>query len=76
MEDLDKSLIEDILTPKDVSRLLKVSRPWPYVMVKRGLLPHYKMGEYGKKGVIRFRRGDIEAYLARCRVEGKGIGKP
>jgi excisionase family DNA binding protein len=56
--------LEELLSPKELSKLLKVSRPWPYVMVKRGLLPHYKIGK-----VIRFRRSDIEAFLERFRVE-------
>jgi len=56
--------MEELISPKELSRLLKVSRPWPYVMVKRGLLPHYKIGK-----VVRFRRSDIEAFLERFRVE-------
>jgi len=35
-------------------------------MVKRGLIPHYKMGK-----VIRFRLSDVEAFLAKFRVERK-----
>ncbi len=56
--------MEELLSPKDLSKLLKVSKPWPYIMVKRGLLPYYKMGK-----VIRFKWSDIEAYLAESRVE-------
>jgi excisionase family DNA binding protein len=37
-------------------------------MVKRGLLPCYKMGK-----VIRFRRSDIKAFLERSRVERRGL---
>jgi excisionase family DNA binding protein len=59
--------LEELLSPKELCRLLKVSKPWPYVMVKRGLLPHYKMGR-----VIRFRQSDIEAYLNQSRIERKG----
>lgn len=58
--------MEELLSPKELSRLLKVSKPWPYIMVKRGLLPCYKMGK-----VIRFKLSDIEAYLERSRVERK-----
>jgi len=58
--------MEELISPKEVSRLLKVSKPWPYIMVKRGLLPYYKMGK-----VIRFKWSDIEAYLQRSRVEGR-----
>jgi excisionase family DNA binding protein len=58
--------MEELLSPKELSMLLKVSKPWPYVMVKRGLLPYYRMGK-----AIRFRRSDIEAFLERSRVETK-----
>ncbi len=56
--------MEEILSPKEVSKLLKVSKPWPYVQVKRGLLPHYKMGK-----LLRFKRSDIEKFLEETRVE-------
>ncbi len=56
--------MEELLSPKELSKLLKVSKPYPYLMIKRGLLPYYKMGK-----VIRFKRSDIEAYLERSRVE-------
>jgi excisionase family DNA binding protein len=36
--------LEELLSPKELSNLLKVSKPWPYIMVKRGVLPCYKMG--------------------------------
>jgi excisionase family DNA binding protein len=56
--------MEALISPKELSKLLKVSKPWPYIMVKRGFLPCYKMGK-----VIRFRWSDIEDYLERSRVE-------
>jgi excisionase family DNA binding protein len=55
--------VEELISPRELSRLLKVSKPWPYIMVKRGVLPYYKMGK-----VIRFRWSDIEAYLERSRM--------
>jgi excisionase family DNA binding protein len=58
--------VEELLSPKELSRLLKVSKPWPYIMVKRRLLPYYKMGK-----VIRFKWSDIEVYLEQSRVEKK-----
>jgi excisionase family DNA binding protein len=56
--------LEELLSPKELSKLLKVSKPWPYIMVKRGLLPYYKMGK-----VVRFRWSDIEDFLERSRIE-------
>lgn len=64
--EIKRDKLEELLGPKELSRLLKVSKPWPYIMVKRGLLPCYKMGK-----VIRFRWSDIEAYLERSRVENR-----
>jgi excisionase family DNA binding protein len=61
---LSRVNIEELISPKELSRILKVSKPWPYVMVKRGLLPCYKMGK-----IIRFKSSDIEAYLEQSRVE-------
>jgi excisionase family DNA binding protein len=58
--------VEELLSPKEVSKLFKVSKPWPYVMAKRGVLPYYKMGK-----IIRFKREEIEAFLSRCRIAAK-----
>jgi excisionase family DNA binding protein len=58
--------MEELISSKELPRLLKVSKPWPYVMVKRGLLPCYKMGK-----VIRFKWSDIETFLERSKVESK-----
>jgi excisionase family DNA binding protein len=60
--------MEEYLSPKGVSKYLKVSKPWPYVMAKRGILPYHKMGK-----VIRFKRSDIEAFLERSRVERRDL---
>ena len=61
--------MDEILSPKELSKILKVSKPWPYVMVKRGLLPYLKMGK-----LIRFRQSDIEKFLEESRVERKEKG--
>ncbi len=55
---------EEFLSPIELSKLLKVSKPWPYVMVKRGLLPCYKMGK-----TVRFKRSDIDEFLSNSRME-------
>lgn len=56
--------MEELISPKELCKYLKVSKPWPYVMVKRGVLPCYRMGN-----VIRFKRSDVGAYLERFRVK-------
>lgn len=60
--------IEEFLSPKEVCKLLKVSKTWPYKMAKRGLLPHYKFGS-----LIRFKKSDIEAFLEKSKVEAREI---
>jgi excisionase family DNA binding protein len=63
--------LEELISPKELCRLLKVSETWPYKMIQRGRLPYYKI-----EGVVRFRRRDIEAFLEECR-KGKNeiVGK-
>jgi excisionase family DNA binding protein len=58
--------MEELISPKELSKLLNVSKTWPYKMAKRGCLPCYRL-----EGVIRFKRADIEAYLERSRSEKK-----
>jgi excisionase family DNA binding protein len=56
--------LEELISPKELCKLLKVSETWPYKMIQRGRLPYYKIG-----GVVRFRRRDIESFLEECRKE-------
>jgi len=58
--------MEEFVSPKEVCKLLKVSKTWPYKMAKRGLLPHYKF-----ERVVRFRKSDIDAFLEKARVEAR-----
>jgi excisionase family DNA binding protein len=57
---------DEILSPREVSRLWKVSRPFPYVLAHRGVLPFHKLGK-----TIRFKRSDIERFFEESRVEKK-----
>ena len=64
--------MEELISPKELCKLLKVSPTWPYKMIQRGRLPYYKI-----EGVVRFRRSDIETFLEESRMEAKGtkVGK-
>jgi excisionase family DNA binding protein len=55
---------DEILSPREVSKELKVSRPLPYQWVKRGLIEYYKIGK-----TIRFRRSFLEKFLEEHRVK-------
>ena len=58
--------MEELMTAQEISRLLKVSRIWPYRAAKKGLIPYYRMGD-----PVRFSRIGVEAYLQKTRVEVK-----
>ena len=66
--------MDEIITPKEVAKLFKTSRPWPYQMAYRGRLPYHKIGEK----LIRFKRSDVERFFEESRVEKKEkeIGNP
>lgn len=57
----------DLLTPTQVGRTLKVSTDTVYKWIKRGHLPHYKLGE-GKNGTVRLSPRDIKDFLDRRRI--------
>jgi excisionase family DNA binding protein len=61
--------LEELISPKELSKLLKVSKPYPYLLAKRGLIPYYKIGD-----TIRFKSSDVEAFLERSRVGRRGVG--
>ena len=51
------------LTAAELAELLAVSRKTIDRMVRRGALPYYRFGR-----ARRFRREDVETFLALCRV--------
>lgn len=58
--------MEEFMTAKELCKLLKVSKAWPSRAIKSGLIPHYRLGT-----LVRFRRDDVEAYIEKCRREGR-----
>ncbi len=48
----------ELLTPDDVTALLKVKKSWLYDVVERGDLPCVRLGRS-----LRFRRLDLEAFI-------------
>jgi len=53
----------EFYTVAQLARLLQLTEMTIYRMVHRGELPCYSIGR-----VKRFRQGDVEAFLRRCRV--------
>jgi len=59
--------MEELVTAKELCKLFKVSKMWPYRMARKGVIPCYRMGD-----LVRFKKSDIEDYLAKSRVEKGG----
>jgi len=57
--------VEDLqlLTPKQVAKLLGVTEVCIYQWAKRGLIPHFKIEK-----CVRFSKGDLVAFLQRKRA--------
>ena len=56
---------QEFLTPKEVSRLLKIHPTTPYKWIKRNALPFFRVGEKS----LRFRKSDIEAFIEKGREQ-------
>jgi excisionase family DNA binding protein len=57
--------LSPLLRPKDVARLLSVSRAWVYEAARTGRIPSFRLGS--EDGPLRFLAEDIEAWLADAR---------
>ncbi|HOJ78285.1 MAG TPA: helix-turn-helix domain-containing protein [Bacillota bacterium] len=54
--------MDELITADEVMRILKISRATLNRWVKAGKIQALKLGE-GKKGAVRFRLKDIEAFV-------------
>jgi len=55
--------LEDLLTPDDLCKLLKVEMSWVYRAVRQREIPFVKLGKY-----LRFHRPSVEKWLAESQV--------
>jgi excisionase family DNA binding protein len=55
-------ILDELITADEVMRILKISRATLNRWVKAGKIQALKLGE-GKKGAVRFRLKDIEAFV-------------
>ena len=53
--------LDELLTPDEVSAILKVSKPWLYAQVQRGRFPSVRFN--GRS--LRFKASDIQRYIDR-----------
>jgi excisionase family DNA binding protein len=60
-----------MLTVKDAAARAGVSAGLVYSWVTAGLLAHHRLGMPGKRGCIRIAEGDLDAFLARQKREGR-----
>jgi len=65
---------EDLITAKELCKMLKVSKAWPTRAARQGILPCYRLGN-----LLRFKWGDVQDYIegrrevgAASRVTGTG----
>lgn len=52
-----------LLTPKQVAKLLAVTEMCIYQWAKRGIIPHYKVEK-----CVRFSKNDLQAFLESRRI--------
>ena len=66
--------MDDLLTPKDVQRMLKVSLSLVYRMADRGQLPCVRWDAPGdgerKKTVLRFEKSSVFEFIEKHRQDG------
>ncbi len=60
--------MEEFLSPKEVCRLLRVSKTWPYEVARNRRVTHYKIGD-----LVRFKKSDIETLVEESWVEATNI---
>ena len=53
--------LDELLTPDEVSAILKVTKPWLYAQVQRGRFPIVRFN--GRS--LRFKASDIQRYIDR-----------
>jgi excisionase family DNA binding protein len=58
-----------LLSKAEVAELLRISPRTIDVYLARRVLPHVKLGA-SKNALVRFRRADVEDFIARQTVEG------
>lgn len=58
--------MDELLSPKELARILRISPVTAYKWAERGIIPHYKLG-----GVVRFARDDVLDFLQKRKKIGQ-----
>ena len=65
-------MVEELLTPRELAKILKISPATAYKWAERGVLPSYKL-----EGVVRFDPKDVLDFLQNRRKIGqKSVNGP
>jgi len=56
---------EDLITVKELCKILKVSKSWATRAAQQGILPCYRLGN-----LLRFKWGDVQDYVEKRREVG------
>lgn len=62
---------EELLTPEEVAKLLKVNKRTVYYWIEKRAIPYIKFN----RKVVRFRPSDIEEFLAKHTVKVSDVDK-
>lgn len=54
--------MDELITPEEVMKLLKISRATLNRWVKAGKIRALKLGD-GRKGIVRFKLADVESFI-------------
>lgn len=69
MNHIIADLASDYLTVRQASKRIGVSEGLIYGWISSGRLACYRLGAAGRRGKIAIAANDLDALLARCRVE-------
>jgi excisionase family DNA binding protein len=68
--------VRKLLTVAEAAERTGVSESLVYAWCSGGQLPHFRLGNAGRRGAIRIAEADLDALLASCRVEAPSPNAP
>ncbi len=55
------------MTAKEFAKRAEISLSLPYLLIAEGRVPHRRIGQGGKRGVIRISEEDYEEFMVNCK---------
>jgi excisionase family DNA binding protein len=62
------------MTVKDFAERVEISLSLAYALIAEGRVPHRRIGQRGRRGVIRITEDDLHAFLENSKPERVGGG--